>query len=62
MPIIIVEAVPIIAVAPPEIGSHGPSSVSYSRGRNLFLLALVDYCDILYPQFKFTEIELAFLS
>jgi hypothetical protein len=35
-PIIIWVAVPMIAVAPPEIGSQGPSSASYSRDRNLY--------------------------
>lgn len=34
-PIIILPMVPMIADAPPVIGSHGPSSVSYSRGRYL---------------------------
>lgn len=38
-PIIICVAVPIRAVAPPEIGSQGPSSVSYSRGRHLYLVS-----------------------
>jgi hypothetical protein len=38
-PIIICVAVPTIAVAPPVMGSHGPSSVSYSRGRYLSKLA-----------------------
>ena len=32
-PIIILPIVPSSADAPPEMGSHGPSSVSYSRGR-----------------------------
>src|SRR5947209_4992009 len=33
MPIVKLPIVPSNAAAPPEIGSHGPSSVSYSRGR-----------------------------
>lgn len=32
-PIVRLANVPMSAEAPPEIGSHGPSSVSYSRGR-----------------------------
>lgn len=35
MPIIMLPRVPIRAPAPPVIGSQGPSSVSYSRGRYL---------------------------
>lgn len=37
-PIIICVAVPTRADAAPERGSQGPSSVSYSRGRNLLYL------------------------
>jgi hypothetical protein len=33
IPIVRLAMVPSNAEAPPEIGSHGPSSVSYSRGR-----------------------------
>lgn len=32
-PIVRLARVPKRAEAPPEMGSHGPSSVSYSRGR-----------------------------
>lgn len=32
-PMVRLAKVPNRAEAPPEIGSHGPSSVSYSRGR-----------------------------
>jgi hypothetical protein len=37
-PIIIEVAVPMIALAPPERGSMGPSSMKYSRDRFLYML------------------------
>ena len=39
-PIIIEVAVPINAAAAPETGSKGPSSGTYSRGRNLLALVV----------------------
>jgi hypothetical protein len=60
-PIIMEVAVPIIAVAPPEMGSTGPSSIANSRARYLLMLGKVWHKD-LDLQFEFREIELAFLS
>jgi hypothetical protein len=37
-PIIMEVAVPINALAPPEIGSTGPSSIAYSRARLLIIV------------------------
>lgn len=42
-PIIRLPRVPRSAEAPPDMGSHGPSSESYSRGRYLALVSLEVY-------------------
>jgi hypothetical protein len=60
-PIIIEVAVPIKALAAPEIGSVGPSSGRYSRGRYLLTLADSPMHTQDYVQLHIGEVHFALL-
>jgi hypothetical protein len=55
-------AVPMIALAPPVIGSMGPSSIANSRARYLRLLDAPNGLLFCYLQLQLGEIDLSLLS
>ena len=63
-PIMRLPIVPRSAEAPPDIGSHGPSSESYSRGRYLETVSLqLQTADILrFLQFQVVEVQKVFVE